>query len=338
MKYQNRFTRFSRLLNLALLAGACGFLPAIVPANMRGQDLKAAPAQPQLDQRTFASPDAAVKALQTATQAKNTLVLQEIFGPAFQELQTGDRVQDANNAQRFAAAMSQSCIQVKAGDDKIILEVGTNNWPYPIPLVKADGHWYFDTAAGKEEMINRHIGKDELCAIGVCRTYVIAQRQYASANPATGGIVSYAQKFKSAPGKKDGLYWPVTEGETASPFGPLVAEAHAEGYVTHKSTRPHPFHGYYFKILTQQGEAAPGGKTDYMSHGNLTGGFALVAYPEHWDQSGIMTFIVDQDGKVYQRNLAEKTSQIAATMKKYNPDSNWTLVPDEGVLSAASEK
>jgi hypothetical protein len=338
MKYQNRFTRFSRLLNLALLAGACGFLPAIVPANMRGQDLKAAPAQPQLDQRTFASPDAAVKALQTATQAKNTLVLQEIFGPAFQELQTGDRVQDANNAQRFAAAMSQSCIQVKAGDDKIILEVGTNNWPYPIPLVKADGHWYFDTAAGKEEMINRHIGKDELCAIGVCRTYVIAQRQYASANPATGGIVSYAQKFKSAPGKKDGLYWPVTEGETASPFGPLVAEAHAEGYVTHKSTRPHPFHGYYFKILTQQGEAAPGGKTDYMSHGNLTGGFALVAYPEHWDQSGIMTFIVDQDGKVYQRNLAEKTSQIAATMKEYNPDSNWTLVPDEGVLSAASEK
>jgi hypothetical protein len=338
MKYQNRFTRFSRLLNLALLAGACGFLPAIVPANMRGQDLKAAPAQPQLDQRTFASPDAAVKALQTATQAKNTLVLQEIFGPAFQELQTGDRVQDANNAQRFAAAMSQSCIQVKAGDDKIILEVGTNNWPYPIPLVKADGHWYFDTAAGKEEMINRHIGKDELCAIGVCRTYVIAQRQYASANPATGGIVSYAQKFKSAPGKKDGLYWPVTEGETASPFGPLVAEAHAEGYVTHKSAGPHPFHGYFFKILTRQGEAAPGGKMNYLSDGNLTGGFALVAYPEHWDQSGIMTFIVDQDGKVYQRNLAEKTSQIAATMKKYNPDSNWTLVPDEGVLSAASEK
>jgi len=335
MKYQNRFPRFSNLLNIALLAGACGFLPAIVPTILQGQDLKAAPAQPHVDQRTFTSPDEAVKALQTATQAKDTLVLQEIFGPEFQELQTGDRVQDANNAQRFAAAMSQSCTQVKEGDNKITLEVGTNNWPYPIPLVRAGGQWFFDTAAGKEEMINRHIGKDELCAIGVCRTYVIAQRQYASN---VGGGVNYAQHFKSTPGTKDGLYWPVTEGETASPFGPLVAEAHAEGYVTHKSTRPHPFHGYFFKILTRQGEAAPGGKMNYLSDGNLTGGFALVAYPEHWDQSGIMTFIVNQDGKVYQRNLAEKTSQIAATMKKYNPDSNWTLVPDEGVLSAASEK
>ena len=335
MKYPNRFTRFSNLLNIALLAGACGFLPAIVPTILQGQDLKAAPAQPQVDQRTFTSPDEAVKALQAATQAKNTLVLQELFGPEFQELQTGDRVQDANNALRFAAAMSQSCTQVKEGDDKITLEVGTNNWPYPIPLVRAGGQWFFDTAAGKEEMINRHIGKDELCAIGVCRTYVVAQRQYASN---VGRGVNYAQHFKSTPGKQDGLYWPVAEGEAASPFGPLVAEAHAEGYVAHKSARPHPFHGYYFKILTRQGEAAPGGKMDYLSDGNLSGGFALVAYPEHWDQSGIMTFIVNQDGKVYQRNFAEKTSRIAAAIKEYNPDSNWTLVPDEGVLSAASEK
>jgi hypothetical protein len=244
-------------------------------------------------------------------------------------------VQDANNAQRFAATMSQSCTQVKEGDDKITLEVGTNNWPYPIPLVRAGGQWFFDTAAGKEEMINRHIGKDELCAIGVCRTYVVAQRQYASN---VGRGVNYAQHFKSTPGKQDGLYWPVAEGEAASPFGPLVAEAHAEGYVTHRSAGPHPFHGYYFKILIRQGEAAPGGKMNYLSDGNLTGGFALVAYPEHWDQSGIMTFIVNQDGKVYQRNLAEKTSRIAAAIKEYNPDSNWTLVPDEGVLSAASEK
>jgi len=335
MKYPNRFPRFSNLLNLALLAVACGFLPAIVPTILQGQDLKAAPAQPQVDQRTFTSPDEAVKALQAATQAKNTLVLQELFGPEFQELQTGDRVQDANNALRFAAAMSQSCTQVKEGDDKITLEVGTNNWPYPIPLVRAGGQWFFDTAAGKEEMINRHIGKDELCAIGVCRTYVVAQRQYASN---VGRGVNYAQHFKSTPGKQDGLYWPVAEGEAASPFGPLVAEAHAEGYVTHRSAGPHPFHGYYFKILIRQGEAAPGGKMNYLSDGNLTGGFALVAYPEHWDQSGIMTFIVNQDGKVYQRNLAEKTSRIAAAIKEYNPDSNWTLVPDEGVLSAASEK
>jgi hypothetical protein len=264
--------------------------------------------------------------------------LQEIFGPEFKELKTGDQVQDANNAQRFAAAMAESCNQVKEGDEKSTLEVGTNNWPMPIPLVKADGQWHFDTAAGKEEIINRHIGKDELCAIGVCRAYVTAQRQYASANPTTGGAVNYAQKFKSTPGKKDGLYWPVAENETASPFGPLVAEAHAEGYVAHSGTGPHPFHGYYFRILTRQGAAAPGGKLDYMSDGNLTGGFALVAYPEHWDQSGIMTFIVNQDGKVYQRNLGKKSSRIAAAMKEYNPDGEWTLVPDEGVVNAVTEK
>jgi hypothetical protein len=234
--------------------------------------------------------------------------------------------------------MSQSCTQVKEGDDKITLEVGTNNWPYPIPLVRAGGQWYFDTAAGKEEIINRHIGKDELCAIGVCRAYVVAQRQYASANPDAVAVVNYAQKFKSAPGKKDGLYWPAAENEPASPFGALVAEAQAEGYTKHKGAGPHPFHGYYFRILTRQGEAAPGGKMDYLSHGSLTGGFALVAYPEHWDQSGIMTFIVNQDGKVFQRNLGEKTSRIAGAMKEYNPDTEWTLVQDEGVLSAVSEK
>jgi hypothetical protein len=247
-------------------------------------------------------------------------------------------VQDANNAQRFAAAMAQRCTPVKEGDDKIILEVGRNSWPYPIPLVKAGGLWHFDTPAGKEEMINRHIGKDELCAIGVCRTYVSAQRQFGSANQAATGVVSYARKFKSSPGQKDGLYWPVAPGEAPSPFGPLVAEAHAEGYVAHQSAGPHPFHGYYFKILTRQGAAAPGGKMSYLTDGNLTRGFALVAYPEHWDQSGIMTFIVNQDGKVFQRNLAEKTSRLAAAMKEYNPDSNWTLVPDEGILDVVSEK
>jgi hypothetical protein len=335
MKFQNPFTRFSNFLNIAMLASACGFLLAILPSNTQGQDLREAQAQPQVQQRTFASPDDAVKALQMATQTKDTLAMQEMFGPSFQELLTGDRVQDANNAQRFAVAMAQSCNQVKEGEDKITLEVGTNGWPMPIPLVRTSGQWHFDTDAGKEEIINRHIGKDELCAIGVCRAYVTAQRQYASD---VGGGTNYARKFKSTPGKKDGLYWPVAENEAASPFGPLVAEAHAEGYVTHKSAGPHPFHGYYFKILTRQGEAAPGGKMNYMNDGNLTGGFALVAYPEHWDQSGIMTFIVNQDGKVYQRNLGEDTAGIAGKMKAYNPDADWTMVSDQGVLDAVSEK
>jgi len=334
MKFSNLLTRFPSLLTIALLAGAWG----ILPADLQAAEAEAAPQKPVVAQRLFASPDEAVKALQMAAEAKDNSALQEIFGAEFQELLTGDKVQDANNAQRFATAMAQGCNPVKEGEDKITLEVGTNNWPMPIPLVKADGQWHFDTAAGKEEIINRHIGKDELHAIGVCRAYVTAQRQYAGANPEAGGGVQYAQKFKSAPGKKDGLYWPAAENEPASPFGPLVAEAHAEGYVKHKGTGPHPFHGYYFRILTRQGQAAPGGKMDYLSHGNLTGGFALVAYPEHWDQSGIMTFIVNQDGKVFQRNLGEKTSRIAGAMKAYNPDSEWTPVQDEGVLSAVSEK
>ena len=334
MKFFNQFTCFVSFLTIALLAGAWG----ILLADLHAEEPNEAQQKPVVAQRLFASPDEAVKALQAATAAKDKAALSEIFGPEVQELLTGDEVQDANNVQRFATAMAQGCTPVKEAADKITLEVGTNNWPMPIPLVKASGQWHFDTAAGKEEIINRHIGKDELHAIGVCRAYVAAQRQYASANPDEAVGVKYAQKFKSTSGKKDGLYWPSAEKELVSPFGPLVAEAHTEGYIRNKGTGPHPFHGYYFRILTRQGKAAPGGKMDYMSHGKLTGGFALVAYPEYWDHSGIMTFIVNHDGKVFQRNFGENTSQIAGTMKEYNPDSEWTLVKDEGVLSSVSEK
>jgi hypothetical protein len=329
MNFSNQMAHFTNLSTIALLAGAWGILPLSVHA--------AEPVWPQ-PERLFASPDEAIKALQAAVQAKDTEALSGVFGPEYRELATGDKVLDANNAAKFAAHMAEGCIPVKEGDDKITLEIGTNNWPMPIPLVKADGQWHFDTAAGREEIINRHIGKDELNAVGVCRAYVVAQKQYADMNPKVGGGAKYAQVFKSTPGKKDGLYWPAAGNEPASPFGPLVAEAHAEGYAAQKGAGPHPFHGYYFRILTAQGEAAPNGKMDYMSEGVLAGGFALVAYPEHWDQSGIMTFIVNQDGKVYQRNLGEDTSRIAGTMKEYSPDSQWTLVPDEGVISAVSEK
>ena len=187
-------------------------------------------------------------------------------------------MQDANNHAKFAKALAENCQSVPEGDNKVTIEVGTNNWPFPIPLVKADSQWHFDTAAGKEEIINRHIGKDELHAIGVCSAYVDAQHQYATMNDG-----KYAIKFKSDEGKKDGLYWKTGEGETASPFGELVAEAHAEGYGSKEGTGKHPFHGYFFKVLTRQGKDAPGGKMNYMSHGNLTKGFALVAWPEHWD-------------------------------------------------------
>jgi hypothetical protein len=331
MKISNQSTRFSGILTITLLAAVWG---------VYSMDLLAAEPQskPAAGQRMFASPDDAVRALQTATEARDKAALRKMFGPEFNGLTTGDEVQDANNAKRFAAAMAEGCKLVKEGDTKVTFEVGTNEWPLPIPLVKTGGQWFFDTLAGKEEIINRHIGKDELHAIGVSRAYVTAQKQFANVNPRVGGGASYALKFKSSPEKRDGLFWPAVTNEPASPFGPLVAEAHAEGYGTNGGTGLHAFHGYYFRIMTRQGPAAPGGKMDYMSEGVLAGGFALVAYPEHWDQSGIMTFIVNQDGKVYQRNLGEDTLRIAATMKEYNPDSEWTLVPDDGVASAVAEK
>ena len=315
---KHTFTYSHRILMIVLLAGAC----CILPVNLHAAQL-------------FSSPDEAVKALQAAIGSKDKTALREIFGSDVQELLTGDKVQDANNAQKFAAVLAQGYTLVKETDDRTTIDVGTNSWPMPIPLVRSNGYWHFDTAAGKEEIINRHIGKDELYAIGVCRAYVTAQQQYASTNPEASQGVKYAQRFKSKPGKKDGLYWPSAENEMASPFGSLVAEAYAEGYIR-KSF--HPFHGYYFKILTRQGNAAPGGRMNYISHGNLTGGFALVAYPEYWGRSGIMTFIVNQSHQVFQRDLGEKTFRIAGEMKEYDPDSGWTLVQDEGILNVVSEK
>ena len=332
MNHSNHLTRFAGLPAIALLAGACG----ILPARLQAAEPNDAQQTPAVTQRSFASPEEAVKALQTAAEAKDKAAMREIFGSDVDELLTGDDVQDARNARKFATALAQGCNPVKEGDDRITLEVGTNNWPMPIPLVKADGQWRFDTAAGKDEVINRHIGKDELHAIGVCRAYVKAQRQYASVDAGPNG--SYALKFKSAPGKKDGLYWAPVQNEAASPLGPSVAEACTEGYANNLSTGPHPFHGYYFRILTRQGPAAPGGKKNYMSNGNLTGGYALVAYPEHWDKSGIMTFIVNQDGRIFQQNLGERTSTIGGAMKSYNPNSDWTPVQDQGVMGAVTER
>ena len=328
MKLSNQLTRFGHFFTISLLA----FTWAIFPTHVHAAGSSDA-------QQSFPTSEAAIAALQTAVAAGDNAALTKIFGPDFHELMTGDKVADANNLKKFGAEMAERCHPVNSGDDKITLEIGLNNWPMPIPLVQANGQWHFDTPAGKEEIINRHVGKDELTAIGVCRAYVPAQRLYASENPSGKAASVYAQHLKSTPGKKDGLYWTAANNEPASPFGPLVAEAQAEGYVIHqKGTGPHPFHGYYFRILTRQGEAAPGGKMSYLSEGAMTKGFALVAYPEQWDQSGVMTFIVNQDGKVLQRNFGEETSQVAGALKEYNPDAQWTVVQDERMLRAASER
>lgn len=283
-------------------------------------------------QRTFASPEDAIQALRQASESKDKSALDQIFGPDVKLLRTGDAVEDANNEAKFAKAMGENCQQVPDSDGRITLEVGASNWPFPIPLVKTNSGWVFDTVAGREEIIDRHIGRDELNAIGVCSAYVEAQRKYAAMDADGSGTTKYALKFKSSEGKKDGLYWPTATGEQPSPFSQLVADAHEEGYGSKEGTGHHPFHGYFFKILTRQGKDAPGGRMRYLSHGNLTKGFALVAWPEHWDQSGVMTFIVNQDGKIYQRNLGEKTDEIARSMKEYNPDSNWMPVQDKGMM------
>jgi hypothetical protein len=327
MNFPNQLNRLAHIFAISVLAGAGPLFP-----------VKTEAATPNT-QESFPSLDAAIIALKMAVAAGDNSALTKIFGPEFPELMTGDKVQDANNRKKFAADIAAHCQPVKEADDKITLEIGADDWPMPIPLVQANGQWHFDTAAGKEEIINRHVGKDELTAIGVCRAYVTAQRQYASDNPTGQAGTVYAQHLKSSPEKKDGLYWPAAGNEPLSPFGLLVAEAQAEGYVLHKKgTGPHPFHGYYFRILTEQGAAAPDGKMSYLSQGAMRNGFALVAYPERWDQSGVMTFIVNQDGKVLQSNLGEETSQIAGALKEYNPDSKWTVVQDEGILRAASER
>jgi DUF2950 family protein len=321
MKHTPPFSYFFRVSTVALMA-------CVFPLAARAQQPAGAPAP---DQQTFSSPDDAVVALRMAVESDDNAGLDKIFGPDLKSLRTGDEVQDAKNRRRFATALAESCQLDKQSPDEIFIDVGTNNWPMPIPLVQTNGQWFFDTPAGKEEAIDRHIGKDELAAISVCRAFVPAQQQFAGMN---GGV--YAEKFKSSEGKRDGLYWPSEENAPASKFGHLVAEAQMEGYSGEKGAQP--FHGYFFKILTRQGPAAPGGKMDYMSDGSLKNGFALLAWPQNWDQSGIMTFVVNQDGKVYQTNLGEKTSRIASRTKEYNPDDQWKLVEDEGIRDIIMER
>jgi hypothetical protein len=305
-----RPTEYSRFLGFAFLVAALNF----VPPTLCAQEQNSAQSGPAVGQRTFASPDEAVNALKAATESHDKSALRQLFGPEYDKLQTGDQAQDERNAQKFVAAVAQSCKAVPDGNDTVTIEVGTNAWPMPIPLVKSDGQWHFDTDAGKEEIIARHIGKDELHAIGVCRAFVKAQQQFASQNG--GASASYATSLKSASLSQE------------------VSDADLDDAVN--STQP--YHGYFFRVLTRQGEAAPGGKKNYIRQGALSGGFALVAFPARWDQSGIMTFIVNQDGNVYERNFGEKSFRIARRMKTYNPDNNWKLAQDEGMFGAVSEK
>jgi hypothetical protein len=281
----------------------------------------------QGSQRRFDSPEEARTALAAAAKSGDRSAVDAIFGPEVKELLSGDPRQDEIEFAAFAKRVGQFSRLVRKSADRFAINIGDQDWPMPIPIVRMDGKWSFDTAAGKDEIISRRVGEDELTAIGVCRTYVRAQREYASEDRDGSGVLKYAMRLKSTPGSKDGLYWVAAADEEQSPFGPLVAEARAEGYGPRTAeSGPHPFHGYRFRILTAQGDSAPGGAFSYVINGNLVAGFALVAYPAHWGESGVMTFIVNQWGKVYQCNLGEKSAEIAEAMTEFEPDSGWTPV------------
>jgi hypothetical protein len=279
-------------------------------------------------QKSFKSPEEAVKALIDAVKGDDTKALLTIFGPAGKELIfSGDEVADKAGRDRFIKAYEEMNKLVSENDKKVILHVGNEEWPFPIPVIKKGENWFFDTKAGKEEILNRRIGRNELNAIQVCLAIVDAQREYALKDRDGDGLLEYAQKFGSEKGKKDGLYWEAKEGEEQSPLGPLAAKAVKEGYGGKKSGgKPSPYHGYYYKILKAQDKNAPGGAYDYVVKGKMIGGFALVAYPAEYGNSGVMTFMVNQDGVVYEKDLGKNTEKIATTMKKYDPDKTWKKV------------
>ncbi len=284
-------------------------------------------------QMSFPSPEDAVNSLVKAVQAKDKAALNLIFGSAGKELRSGDEVQDDSELKELSGHLSENASLVKESETRAVLHVGRENWPFPIPIAKDRDRWFFDTEAGQEEILNRRIGENELTAILVCKSYVRAQREYVLKDWDGDGVLAYAQKLRSDPGRRNGLYWKAAKGEAMSPLGELLAKARMEGYrkkkAAFKGEKPEPFHGYYFKILTRQGRSAPGGKYSYIINGNMVGGFALVAFPSNWGKSGIMTFVVNQQGKVYQKNLGPNTLKIAQQMKTYRPNETWTPAKED---------
>ena len=276
------------------------------------------------DQKTFATPDEAVKALMAAVESNNQDELLAVFGPDAKDLvSSGDDVQDRNSRAAFVKSYKAKHAIIAEDPNTRVVQVGAKDWKLPIPIVLADGRWHFDTAAGKQEIIYRRIGDNELGAIAVCRGTIAAQRDYAAEGHDGLPAGIYAGKLRSDPGKHNGLYWEATDEEPASPAGPFLAQAAEEGY-----QKGDPYHGYYYRGLKAQGAAAPGGAKSYLVDGVLKGGVALIAYPAQYKVSGVMTFIINQDGVVYQKDLGESSTEAAKAITEYNPDSSWTKVKD----------
>jgi hypothetical protein len=278
-------------------------------------------------QKTFANPQDAGKALYDAGKSADKAAIEAVLGASSTSvISSGDEVQDKNNLDFFTQHYEQMNRWAKEINGEQTLIIGAENWPFPVPLKKdAAGAWYFDTPAGAKEILFRRIGKNELAAIRVCDALADAQSEYFSQTHDGDPVKQYAQKVISDPGKQNGLYWKVAEGEPESPIGPLVAYATGQGYGGQHDT-PQPFHGYFYRILTAQGANVKGGAKSYIVDGKMTGGFAFVAYPAEYRNSGVMTFVVGQDGTVYEKDLGPQTADLAKQMKAYNPDKTWKPV------------
>ena len=305
----------------ALLVVLSCIVAAAVPSAV-----DAAPAKAHVSvRRSYATPADAVQALVAAVRAGDTKRIYEALGPGSGRLiRSGDPVADEQARARFVAAYDKRWKIDRDGEARATLLIGDKDWPFPFPLVKGAEGWKFDARSGAEEILNRRIGRNELAAIQVCLAYVDAQREYALTQGSSNGLHEYATRLVSTPGKKDGLYWRTQAGEPLSPLGPLAAKARQEGYGKRSNAANEPYHGYYYRILSRQGSAAPDGAYDYVIDGKMIAGFALVAYPARWGASGVMTFIVNHMGVVYQKNLGKATAAIALGMTSFDPDPTWT--------------
>ncbi len=279
-------------------------------------------------QKSFKSPEDAFKALVKATKNNDTVELLAIFGPKGKDIiSSGDEVADRRAREHFVKTAGDAVKFSKLDDKTMLPVVGKDECPFPIPIVKSGQEWVFSTEEGKQEIINRRVGRNELNTIQVALAYVDAQREYARKDRNGDGVLQYAQHFVSHKGKKDGLYWEAGQEEDRSPLGPLFARATEEGYTVGKKGEKHaPYYGYYFKILKSQGSNAPGGELQYVTDGKMISGFGLAAYPAQYGVSGIMTFIVNQQGIVYEKNLGSKTEEVAKAITKYDPDKTWKQV------------
>jgi hypothetical protein len=274
-------------------------------------------------QKRFATAEEAVQTVIKAAKANNKTELLAIFGAGAEDLfSSGDKIADRRARQLILVALNEKWSLTSQGPNTKTLVIGNEEWPYPIPLVKDKGGWSFDTAAGREEILYRRIGRNELSTIKACRIYITAQKEYAEKSHDGQPAGLYAQKLASQPGKQDGLFWKVGPGEELSPLGEFAAQASSEGY-SRGDSGPTPFHGYLFRLLTAQGPAAPGGAKSYVSNGEMKDGFALIAYPAEYRKSGVMSFIVNQDGVIYEKDLGEETVKVASQTTQYNPDSSW---------------